>query len=458
MKDKGDFSQGSIVAHLLRLALPVMMAEFVHVLYNIVDRMFLGHMPGTGSLALSGVGIVFPLVSLINAFAYLCGTGSAPLCAIARGKKKHEEAQAILDTAFSMLILIGALLIVILYPLTDIILLYFGADDVTLPFAADYFRYYLPGTIFILISTGLNPIINMQGNSFVGMGTVLIGAVLNIILDPILIFQFNLGIKGAAIASVISQFVSAVWVILFLTSKHSAVQLKRFTIQKELMIQIVKLGVTGFMFKITNSFTQVVCNITLRAYGGALGTLYIGSMSIINSIREIVGLPAQSITNSGQSIESYNYGGTHYSRVRRTIKLMLLLTFTFTTLSWLLIQLFPETLIAIFTDDLELISLSVPNLRMYFACFFMMALQMVGQNTFIAHNCPRRAVFFSLFRKAILVIPLTLILPRTSLGVDGVFIAEASSQFIGASLCFFWMYISIYRKLRKTPNGKELEV
>lgn len=378
MKEKGDFSRGSITRHLLRLALPILMAELVHVLYNIVDRIFLGHIPGTGSLALAGVGIVFPLVSLINAFASLCGTGSAPLCAIARGKKRDDEAETILRTSFTLILLMGLSLMLILYPLTDKILILFGADSETLPYAADYFRYYLPGTIFILITVGINPIINMQGNSVIGMGTVLIGAVLNIILDPILIFHFGLGVRGAAIASVISQFASALWVVLFLTSKRSAIRLRQLGIKKDIVLQIIRLGVTGFTFKITNSLTQAACNITLRLHGGDLGTLYIGSISIINSVREVLGLPVQSINNSGQSIQGFNYGARRYSRDRQATKLMFIISIMYTTCAWLLLQLFPRPLIGLFTKDANLITLAVPSLRIFFLGFPMMAFQMVG--------------------------------------------------------------------------------
>ncbi len=442
----------------MRLALPLFLAELVHVLYSLVDRMFIGHIPHTGSLALAGVGIAFPLISFLNAFASLCGTGSTPLCAIARGSNNHEEAEAILETAFTMLLILGVLLISFLFPLSKFLLVLLGAGEETLPYALIYFRYYVLGSVFILISLGINPLINMQGNSIVGMVTVLAGAILNIILDPIFIFTLGLGVKGAAIASVISQFVSALWATLFLTSRRASLRLRRLSIRKEYVGKILQLGITGFMFKITNSLTQAVFNVTLSIFGGVQATLYLGSMSIINSIREVVHLPAYSITSSGQAIQSYNFGAMRYSRDRSTIRIMTGITFIVTAVSWFVIQFFPEAVVGIFTNDIELKTLCITSLKTYFVFFFMMSFQMVGQNTFVAHNCPRRAVFFTLFRKVILVIPLTLVLPRTIFGAKGVFIAEASSQLIGASLCFLVMYVSIYLKLKRTPDGHAVEV
>ncbi|MBQ0070718.1 MAG: polysaccharide biosynthesis C-terminal domain-containing protein [Spirochaetales bacterium] len=298
--NKGDFSQGSIFNHILRLALPYILAEFVHVMYNIVDRMFIGHIPEIGTLALSGVGIVFPIISFINAFAGLWSTGGAPLCSIHRGKGDNEGAHDIMETCFTLLLVNAVVIMLVLFPTMKWTLHWMGADESTYAYAKDYFSIYLLGTVFTYISLGANPFINMQGNSIVGMMTVLLGAAINIILDPIFIFVLGMGVKGAAWATVISQFCSALWAVTFLVSKRASVRLRKLCIKKDCIGKVFSLGVSGFMFKMTNSITQGVANITLSIFGGTMGTFYIGAMSIINSMREVVSLPITAMAHSAQ--------------------------------------------------------------------------------------------------------------------------------------------------------------
>lgn len=455
-QDKGDFSVGNIWAAMIRLALPILLAEFVHVLYNIVDRAFIARIPEIGTVALSGVGIVFPLISFIGAFASLCSTGGSPLCSIRRGEGDEEEARKILETSFTMLLVIGGVLMVILLPTMKWTLRWMGADDTTYVYAHDYFQIYLYGTIFTLISLGMNSFINLQGNVVVGMLTVMIGAALNIILDPVLIFGFNMGVKGAAIATVISQAASAGWVIIFLFSKRAQLRIKTLRIDTKELKRIISLGISGFMFKMTNSITQAVANITLGIFGGINGSLYIGSMSVINSMREVVSLPLSALTSGYQPIVSYNYGAKKYSRIVKAAKACLVMVLSYSILAWALVMLKPDMFLRILTPDENLITLAIPCMRLYFGAFFMMSFQNVGQNTFVSMNFPKKAVFFSLFRKVILVVPLTLILPRLGFGAYGVFLAEMISQIIGGTCCFTTMAITVLRKVKKTKDGDKI--
>lgn len=452
-KTKGDFSQGSILGHILRLSLPYMLAEFVHVMYNIVDRMFIGHIPGEGTLALSSVGVVFPLITFINAFAGLWSTGGSPICAIKRGEQDDEGAKAILETCITMMVVTGLVLTFFMFPTMRWTLRWMGADEQTYPYASAYFSVYLLGAVFTLISLGANPFINMMGYPITGMMTVLIGAFLNIVLDPVFIFVFDMGVRGAAWATVISQFISAVWAIWFLVSKKAPVRMTRFHVEWQQVPHILGLGVSGFMFKMTSSLTQAVANITLRIFGGASGNLYIGAMSIINSMREVVSLPITACAHSGQPVISYNYGAKLNKRVASSITTLFSLLMGYGIIAWAIAEAFPGFFVSIFTPDQDLVDLTIPCFRIFFGVFFCMSLQNAGQNTYVALNCPKRAVFFSIFRKVILVTPLTLLLPSVGFGVYGVFLAELISQLIGGTCCFITMMLSIYRKVKRTPDG-----
>ena len=446
---KGDFSQGKVSRNILRLGLPLMLAELVHVLYNIVDRMYIGHMPEGGTVALTGLGICFPLITLIGAFANLCSTGGATLATIARGENKDDLAERIMGTAFTMLLAIGAVLTVTLYFSAPAVLRLLGGDDVTLPAALGYFNIYVLGTIPVLISLGMNAFINAQGFPRIGMMTVIIGAALNIVLDPLLIYTCGMGVRGAALATVISQTASALWVLFFLRSRRAALRLTRLVVDREQLKNIVKLGLTGFTFKVTNSLTQAIVNIMLKAWGGALSTLYVGAMSLINSVREIVSLPNNGIVAGGQSVMSYNYGAKEYKRVSECIRFIFLCGLSVNIAVWAMIMFVPRPLISLFTSDSRLIDKTVECARIYFGAFPFMALQLTGQSTFVSLNRPAHALVFSTLRKVVLVAPLTLLLPGLGLGVHGVFWAELISQVTGASACFITMYLLIWRRMRQ---------
>lgn len=453
---KGDFSRGNVPFLILRLGLPIMLAEIVAVLYNIVDRAYIGHMGETGTFAITGLGVCFPLITMISGFANLFSTGGTTLATIARGEKNDEKAERMMATSFTLLLLIGAALTVILFAFAPFLLELLGGNEESLPYAIEYFRIYVIGTIPVLISLGMNSFINAQGFPKIGMATVILGAVLNIALDPLFIFTFDMGIRGAALATVLSQSASALWVIFFLRSKRPPLRLKRFCIDKAQLPGLLKLGATGFTFKVTSSITQAVVNVMLKGFGGELSTLYIGAMSLINSIREIMSLPNNGVTGAGQNVMSYNYGARKDDRVSTCIRFILLSGLLVNTLLWILMLLIPEPIIRIFTDDPELISLTVHCGRIYFGAFPFMALQMSGQTTFVALNRPKQALFFSMLRKIILVTPLTLLLPNIGLGVEGVFWAEFLSQLIGASICFSTMYFTIWRKMLHQKASKEL--
>ena len=448
---KGDFSQGRVSGIIIRLGLPIMLAELVHVLYSIVDRMYIGYSGEGSTLALTGLGISFPLVTLIGAFANLCSTGGATLSTIARGKGDGEKAERIMGTAFTLLLLIGGFLTVVLFATAPYTLRLLGGDEETLPVALGYFRIYVVGTIPVLISLGMNPFINAQGFPKVGMMTVIIGAALNIALDPLFIFALGMGVRGAAVATVLSQTASAVWALAFLRGKKPPLRLKRLCLDGKQLGSIVALGVTGFTFKVTNSLTQALVNIMLKAWGGPLSTLYVGAMSLINSLREIMSLPTNGMSTAGQNVMSFNYGARLYPRVSDSIRFTLLAGLSMNLFFWALVECLPEPLIRIFTPDQELIAQTARCARIYFGAFPFMALQLTGQSTFVALNYPRHALFFSLLRKVGLVAPLTLLLPGLGLGAEGVFWAEFISQVVGATACFATMYRVIWRKMK----GKE---
>lgn len=444
---KNDFTKGSVIHNILELAAPMILAQIVQVLYNIVDRIYIGRMPENSTLAMTGIGLTLPILTIIIAFTNLFGMGGAPLSSIARGKGDAEEAEAIMGNSFVLLVFFGILLTILGLIFKEPVLMLFGASPETFPYANDYITIYLMGSIFVMIGLGMNSFINAQGFGKTGMVTVLLGAIANIILDPIFIFVFHMGVKGAAIATIISQFLSSVWILLFLCGKSTILKLKikNFRLKKSRVKRIVTLGLSGFVMAITNSTVQIICNASLQHYGG---DLYVGIMTVINSIREVISLPVSGFTNAAQPVIGYNYGARSYRRVRSAIKFMSVVCIVYTTIAWGVLHLFPAFFMRIFNQDPELISKGLPALRIYFFGFFMMSLQFSGQSAFIALGKSREAIFFSLLRKAIIVVPLTLLLPKLfNLGTMGVFLAEPISNFIGGAACFFTMLATVWPEL-----------
>ena len=441
-----DFSQGRVWRNIVSQAIPLTLAEFVHLLYNIVDRIYIGHMDGIGNMALTGIGITFPIVTLIAAFTALFGKGGTPLFSIARGAKEEEKAEQIMGNVFSLLLLSSIILIFICYLFRRPILFLFGASEQSYIYANQYLRIYLWGTPFVMFSVGMNGFISAQGFPKIGMLTTVLGAVLNLILDPIFIFVLDMGISGAALATVISQFASALWVFLFLTGKKAFLRIKKNCLKLNLPLvkDIIGLGTSGFIVQATNSMVQIVCNITLQNFGG---DLYVGVMTVLNSVREILGLPVSGITSGAQPVLGYNYGAKRNDRVKEGIRFTALIGTIYTIMAWLVIMFIPKILFQIFTNDMAVIEKGPKALNIYFFGFFFMSFQFAGQTVFQALGKAKEAVFFSLLRKAFIVVPLTLLLPYLGLGVHGVFLAEPISNAIGGVACFVAMWVTVYKKL-----------
>ncbi len=446
---KNDFSQGSVIKNILGLALPMTLAQLINVLYNIVDRIYIGRIPNDATMALTGLGLCLPIISMVIAFANLFGMGGAPLCSIQRGRGNEEEAEAIMGNSFIMMVLCGLILTILGLVFKRPMLYLFGASDATIPYADSYVTIYLLGSIFVMIGLGMNSFINSQGFGTIGMCTVLLGALSNIILDPIFIFVLGLGVQGAAWATIISQGLSALWIIRFLTGKRTILKLQRrsFRLKKRRVLEIMGLGLSGFTMSITNSLVQIMYNASLAHFGG---DLYVGIMTVVNSVREVISLPVSGLTNSAQPVMGYNYGAGEYKRVKQAILFMSVVSIAYTTIVWSLVHGFPGFFIRIFNHEGDLVAAGIPAMQIYYFGFFMMSLQFAGQSAFVALGKSRNAVFFSIFRKVIIVIPLILILPNLfHLGTNGIFMAEPISNFIGGLACYGTMFYTLWPELGK---------
>ncbi len=443
---KIDFSKGPIWKCIIAQAVPLTIAQLVQLFYNVVDRIYIGHMGEGDSLALTGVGLTFPVVTLIMAFTALFGTGGVPLFSMERGGGDEEKAGEIMGNSFGLLLVSGVILTVLGYLFCKPILFAFGASEDSFVYAGAYLYIYLIGTLFSVVSTGMNGYINAQGFPKIGMLSIVIGAVTNIILDPIFIFGLDMGVAGAALATVISQGISAVWVLRFLMGRKAVVPLKlaNIRIRKEITKDIFRLGTSNFIMQGTTCAVQVACNSTLQSYGG---DMYVGIMTVTNSIREIFMLPIVGIVNGAQPVISFNYGAKEYKRVKEGIRFNTLIGSTYTMVAWLLVILFPKFWFGIFSDDLQILDAGIAMLQIYFFGFVFMAFQFAGQSTFQALGDAKHAIFFSLLRKAIIVVPLTLLLPMVGFGVKGVFLAEPISNVVGGITCYLTMRATVYRKL-----------
>ena len=430
------------------MAIPTTLAQLINVLYSVVDRIYLGHIPGDGQLALTGLGVTMPVISILMGFANLCGTGGAPLCSIQRGKGDNEEAERVMGNSFTLLLIFGFSVTALCMLIKDPMLRLFGASEVTLPYASQYLEIYLCGTLFVMISLGMNPFINSQGFAKLGMLTVALGAAVNIILDPVFIYGMGLGVRGAALATIIAQACSAVWVMRFLTGKKAILRLKRgcLRLERERVKKILGLGLSGFFVNLTNSLVQIVCNSTLQIFGG---DLYVGVMTIINSVREVVFMPARGLNNGAQPVMGFNYGAKKYGRVLQAIRFTSGITILYSAVVWAVMMVFPGFFFRVFNADAQTIASGIPGMRVYFCMFLFMSLQTAGQCIFVALGRSKNAIFFSLLRKAIINAPLTILLPRLGMGIMGVFVAEAISQFAGGLACFATMFFTVYRPLKQ---------
>lgn len=448
---KIDFDNGTITSNILNAALPMLVAQILSLLYNIVDRIYIARIPGVGTTALGAVGLCFPIIMLTIAFSNLFGSGGAPLFSIKKGMGDEKASNAIMNTSFTMVCAFAVAFTVLCMIFARPLLVLFGASENAMEYALPYLLIYLIGTLPSMISTGMNPFINAQGYSTTGMLSVAIGAVANLILDPVFIFVFNFGIKGAAIATVISQTLSALFVFNFLRNKAELkirlLNITDFRNNLGYAKDIISLGTSGCVMQLTNSLVSICCNNVLSVTGG---DLYISVMTIVSSIRQMVETPIYAIVEGSSPILSYNYGARRPARVRRSMVTMGVLVLIYTAMMWSVIILAPRALITIFSSDQTLMADAEKALNIYFAAFIFMDLQYIGQTTFKSLNKKKQAIFFSLLRKAFIVVPLTYIMPYAfGMGTDGVFMAEPVSNVIGGSICFVTMLCTILPELKR---------
>ncbi|MGY0372997.1 MATE family efflux transporter [Clostridium sp. JNZ J1-5] len=442
MKNTTNLGRDNVGKLLFKLALPAIIAQLVNVLYNIVDRIFIGRIPN-GHIAMAGVGIAFPIIMIISAFSALIGVGGAPLAAIKMGENNNDEAEKIMSNSFSVLVILGVVLTVGFMIFNEPILWAFGASNETIGFAKDYLIIYLIGTVFVQIALGLNPFINTQGFAKVGMITVMIGAVINIVLDPVFIFGFNMGVKGAALATILAQIVSAIWVLVFLFGKKSVLKLKKKYLLPDLKIvlSIISLGVSPFIMQSTESLVLISLNNKLQIYGGDLA---VGSMTIMSSIMQIVLLPLMGLSQGAQPIISYNFGAKEMDRVKQTFKLLIISCMIYTFAMWAALMTFPEVFVAIFNNKPELVKITSWSIRIFFAGIIIFGAQVACQQTFLALGQAKISLILALLRKIVLLIPLIFILPNFFKDkLKGVLMAEPVADITAAiitSICFAIFY------------------
>ncbi len=450
-----DLGHAPIGKLLATLAIPAIVSQLVNALYNMVDRMYIGHIPEIGASALTGVGVCFPIIMIISAFAYLLGMGGAPRASIYMGKKDNKTAEKILGNCFVSLVTVSIVLTMIVLIFKEPLLYLFGASENTIGYATSYMQIYALGTIFVQLTLGLNAFISVQGFSTVSMLTVVIGAVTNIILDPVFIFALNMGVKGAALATIISQAVSMIWALRFLTGKKTVLKLKKenFRLDFKIFLPCVALGIAPFIMQATESVLVLCFNSSLLEYGGDVA---VGAMTILSSIMQFAMLPLQGLTQGGQPIVSYNYGARNAQRVKKGFKLLLISSLAYSTALWLVAMLAPRLLVMIFTNDAELAKLAVWALRIYMAGLLLMGAQIACQQTFIAFGNAKISTFLAIFRKIIVLIPLIYILPGFMENkVQAVFMAEPIADTLAVLTTCILFAINFKKLLAKMNDQKE---
>ena len=450
-KRENDLGRDPVGKLLLRLALPSLTAQLVNALYNIVDRMYIGHMEGVGDLALTGLGVCFPVIMFVSAISALVGMGGGSRAVVRMGEGKEDQANAILGNSTALLIGLSVIVTVLFLAVKEPMLLLFGATENTLGYASDYLTIYLLGSIFVELSLGLNFFITAQGFSTVSMATVLIGAVTNIVLDPIFIFGFGMGVRGAALATIIAQGVSAAWVVRFLVGKRTRLRIQRrfLRIDFKVLSPVLALGVSPFIMQSTESLVNIAFNTSLKAYGGDPA---VGAMTICSSIMQVFFLLFQGLSQGAQPIVGFNYGAGNLDRVKKTFRLLLTSALVFSCSACAAIELFPGLFVAMFNDKPELVSMAVWTLRVYAAGMFMLGVQNACQQTFVALGQAKISLFLALLRKIILLIPLILILPQfLEDKVLAVFLAEPAADILAALTTggmFLWHFPRILARRR----------
>ena len=456
-KRTNDLGKDPVPQLLRRLALPAITAQVVNALYNIVDRMYLGHMKPDGDMAITGVGVTFAVIMFISALSALVGMGGGSRAAIRTGEGRTDLAEEILGNCTLLILIISVVVMAVFLPLQRPMLLLMGASEETIGYAVDYLTIYLWGTVFVQIALALNNFITTQGFSTTSMLTVVIGAVINIVLDPIFIFGFDMGVRGAALATIIAQAVSAVWVLAFLTGKRTRlkIRLKYLRLKPKILLPVVAIGVAPFIMQSTESLVNIAFNSSLLKYGG---NKFVGAMTICSSIMQVLTMIFQGLAQGAQPIVGYNYGSGQLDRVRKTFRLLITAGIIYSVAGCLLVELFPHAFVAMFNDKPELVEAAVWALRIYLACFFMLGVQFSCQQTFVALGQAKVSLFLALLRKIILVIPLIYILPHIITGdqVFAVYLAEPVADFLAAAttgLMFAWKFPRILRR-REMELGK----
>ena len=449
-EDKDFLATEPLGKLLLRLSLPTVTAQIINMLYNIVDRIYIGHIPDSGALALTGVGVCMPLIMIISAFAALVGNGGAPRASIFLGKGDHESAEKTLGNCFFVQIIVSIVLTVVLLLSNRTLLLAFGASENTISYSVDYMNIYALGTIFVQMTLGMNAFISTQGFAKVSMLSVLIGAIANIILDPIFIFGLGLGVKGAALATIFSQAMSCIWVLHFLTGKTTFLKIRKrnFRLQAPIILPCLALGLSMFIMQASESVISVCFNSSLLKYGGDIA---VGAMTILTSAMQFAMLPLQGLGQGAQPILSYNFGAKNMDRVRATFKLLVKVSLAYSTVMWALVMLFPGAFASIFTNETELLSFTAHALRIYLACILLFGIQIACQMTFTSIGCAKASIMVAVMRKFVLLLPLIFILPHvfTKDPASAVYMAEPVADFFAVTFTCI-LFRSEFKKALKT--------
>ena len=448
-QELGTCSVGKL---LFKLAVPAIAAQIINLLYNLVDRMYIGHIAGIGKLALTGVGVCLPLIMLISAFAALVSMGAAPRASIFLGKSESENAEKTLGNSFSLLIILSLIITIIFFFFSEDLLLLFGASENTIEYAVDYMKIYSLGTIFVQLTLGLNAFISAQGFATVSMMTVIIGAIVNIILDPILIFGFNMGVSGAALATIISQSISMIWILFFLTGKKSTLKLrkKNLPLSKDIIIPSLILGLSPFIMQATESLIAVCFNSSLLKYGGDIA---VGAMTILTSVMQFSMLPLNGLTQGGQPIISYNYGAKNSDRVKKAFKILLISCLSYSIILWALAMVTPKSFVLIFNNDPELVTFTSRALRIYMAVSGVFGIQIACQQSFIALGNAKTSLFLALLRKIILLLPLIYIMPMfISDKTTAVFMAEPVADLLAVTTTAILFFIQFRKSMKEISN------
>lgn len=454
MVDKEFLGKGKVSNLIIKLAIPTIIAQLINVLYNIIDRIYIGHIKEVGSLAFTGVGVCMPIILMISAFAALVGYGGAPKASIYLGRKEENKAEIVVGNSFTLLVIIGILLTILVQLFSEDILWLFGASENTIGYANSYLKIYSIGTVVVMIALGMNTYISAQGFTKVSMITVVIGAVLNCILDPIFIFGLNMGVNGAALATVISQAISAVFVVLFLTSNNSNIKLKlkNLKLDYKIVLPALALGLSPFVMQITEAMISICFNVSLEKYGGDIA---VGSMTILSSLMQFSMLPLLGFSQGAQPVTSYNFGAKNTERVKSSVKFLILISVIYSFLFWLLLMLLPKAFASIFTESQELIKYTIKPLRIYFAVSCIFGIQIACQQTFIAIGNAKVSLFLAVLRKIILLIPLIFILPSIiSNQTIAVFLAEPIADLIAVIVTGVTFFIIFNKTIKKMEREK----